>query len=320
MRRELNGVASALCGLALVASMTLPVSRAGNPFRNPMRARTSVEDLAEKIDKLERALQYHGRVTAKTPDVWGQARLTQHRREFEEQMAAQLTTFEPNLNAQMSVSDQAFLSEAVALSAASRGQTVPELTTVTSATSTFTPTPVTGNAPADPATSTTNVISRTAPFGAFDKSTGQASLPLSLEPEILLDQRKRFLDHLHEIRRVNEGDDTADAPGYSLNLVRVPVSVIPGDKTRENYGAEITITAEPHVTDELLASTFRELVINDLIDQLALPIVKVLDLTWKEHLEGEKLREDIRKSDREKERMKDMQTEVQKENIEKFTR
>lgn len=298
-----------MCGLAFVTSLTLPISEAGKPFRNPMRARTKVEDLAEKIDKLERALQYHGRVTAKTPDVWGQARLTQHRREFEEQMAAQLTTFEPNLNAEMSVSDQAFLSEAVALSAASRGQTVPELTTVTSATSTFTPAPVPGE-PTDPATSTTNVFTRTAPFGAFGKSTGQGSLPLSLEPEILLDQRKRFLDHLHEIRRVNEGDDTADAPGYSLNLVRVPVSVIPGDKTRENYGAEITITAEPHVTEELLPSTFRELVVNDLIDQLALPIVKVLDLTWKEHLEGEKLWEDIQKSTREMVRMQSMQRDV----------
>lgn len=104
----------------------------------------------------------------------------------------------------------------------------------------------------------------------------------------MLDQRKRFLDHLHEIRRINEGDDSSDSPGYSLNLVRVPVSVIPGDKTRENFGAEVTLTAESVVTEELLVTTFRELVINDLVDQLALPIVKLLDLTWDDQLKIEK--------------------------------
>lgn len=295
MRRSVCVALCATSGLLLVAAISLPTSEAGGPIRNPWRSRNSVEDLAEKLDKLERALQYHGRVTAKAPDVWGQARLTQHRREFEEQMAAQLDAFEPNLNAEISVSDQAFLSQAVALSAASQGQQVPDLTTVTSATSTFTPTPATGPPPdpaTNPGTTTTNVITRSLPFAAVARS-GQANLPLSLEPEILLDQRKRFLDHLHEIRRVNEGDDTADAPGYSLNLVRIPISVIPGDKTRENYGAEVTVTAESHVTEELLPSTFRELVINDLIDQLALPIVKVLDLTWQAHLEGEPLRTQV---------------------------
>ncbi|MBC7820444.1 MAG: hypothetical protein IAG10_26465, partial [Planctomycetaceae bacterium] len=76
MRRSVSVALCATSGLLLVAAITLPVTEAGGPFRNPMRGRTSVEDLAEKIDKLERALQYHGRVTAKAPDVWGQARLT----------------------------------------------------------------------------------------------------------------------------------------------------------------------------------------------------------------------------------------------------
>ena len=285
MRRVVSLALSATCSLLLVAEVSLSTGEAGGPIRNPWRNRTSVEDLAEKIDKLERALQYNGRVTAKAPDVWGQARLTQHRREFEEQMAAQLEAFEPNLNAELSVSDQAFLSQAIALSAASKGQTAATGTEITSVTSALTPTPGTGN---QTSTANTDVIIRSAP--ARDFSAGQAKTPLTLEPEILLDQRKRFLDHLHEIRRVNEGDDTADAPGYSLNLVRIPISVIPGDKTRENYGAEVTIAAESHVTEELLATTFRELVINDLIDQLALPIVKVLDLTWQKHLKGEPLR------------------------------
>ncbi len=96
---------------------------------------------------------------------------------------------------------------------------------------------------------------------------------INIEPEILLDQKARYLNHLNEIRRINEGDDTADSPGYSLNLVRVPVSLMPGTRTRTNHGAEITITATPHVTEELLPVTFRQLVINDLVDLLS-PVVR----------------------------------------------
>ncbi len=288
MRRSMGAALCATSGLLLMAAIALPTTEAGGRLRNPMRGRNSVEDLAEAIDKLERGLQYYGRVTAKAPDVWGQARLTQHRREFEEQMAEQLTAFTENLNAEISVSDQAFLSEAVALGAASNGQTPPDAGSATTFTTvtTLTPLPNVG-APNEQPSTTTNTIIRSEPFASF-KATG--SQKPTLEPEIILDQRKRFLDHLHEIRRVNEGDDTADAPGYSLNLVRIPISVIPGDKTRENYGAEVTVTAESHVTEELLPSTFRELVINDLIDQLALPIVKVLDFSWQKHLMGEELR------------------------------
>src|SRR5438874_6848535 len=44
---------------------------------------------------------------------------------------------------------------------------------------------------------------------------------VTLEPSIYLDQKKRYLDHLNEIRRINEGDDTGDAPGYALNLIRL---------------------------------------------------------------------------------------------------
>ena len=100
---------------------------------------------------------------------------------------------------------------------------------------------------------------------------------LSLEPTIQLDQMSRYLNHLHELRRINEGDDIADSPGYALNLVRIPVSVLPGRQTRKGYGAEITITAEPYLSDELLPTTFRNLVINDVVDQLAYPMTRVVN-------------------------------------------
>lgn len=99
---------------------------------------------------------------------------------------------------------------------------------------------------------------------------------ISLEPTIHLDQMKRYLDHLNELRRINNGDDTADSPGYALHLVRIPVSVLPGHRTRSGFGAEITVTANPIIDDELLPATFRDMVINDIEDRLTLPITNVL--------------------------------------------
>jgi hypothetical protein len=291
--------------LMVVSTLVSPLAEAGGPFKNPLRKKTSVEDLAQRIDKLERELQYTGRINVKAPDVWGQARLTAHREEFEQQMAGQLTAFTPTTNAEIAIADQAFLSQALTLSGAARGingqplasSTAPnapqyvtfDTTTLNSLNpaQTVVPTPPAGTGTDDRIakgsfTSSYNIVANgpNALLTATRNTDWSKSGAFQLEPEIILDQRKRFLDHLHEIRRINEGDDTSDSPGYSLNLVRVPVSILPGDHTRENYGAEVTFIAEPHVTEELLPTTFRELVVNDLIDQLALPIVKLVDLHW----------------------------------------
>src|SRR5207248_1226903 len=91
------------------------------------------------------------------------------------------------------------------------------------------------------------------------------------------DQKRRFLNHLHELRRINEGDDNADAPGYALNLVSIPISVLSGDCTQTGYGTECTITASPHLTDDLLPTTFRDLVINDLIELLGLQVTRTME-------------------------------------------
>jgi hypothetical protein len=95
---------------------------------------------------------------------------------------------------------------------------------------------------------------------------------LSLEPKMMLVEMDNYLHFLQQLRRTNEGDDTKDSPGYALDLVRVPVSVLPGRKTREGYGAEITVTATPYLTPELLPTTFRGMTTNDLVDVLA-PLV-----------------------------------------------
>jgi hypothetical protein len=106
---------------------------------------------------------------------------------------------------------------------------------------------------------------------------GFGSGALKLEPSIILDEKKRFLDHLNQIRRINEGDDTADSPGYALYLMRVPVSVLPGKKTDVGHGAEITMSIKPVLGDDLLPSTFRNLIINDMVDQFSELITVLLN-------------------------------------------
>lgn len=232
----------------------------------------TVRALAEDIDSVERLIERDGSVVAKTPSVWGEARLAKHRREYEEQMAAQLTTFADSLQGYIARSDQAYLAEALSLaSAAAPGQgasnnaqtLIPVVAPVTAPSGTTTP-----------AATQTNVF-QTPPFG-FSNLSGltflDSSKKVTLEPAVHLDQMSRFLNHLQELRRINEGDDTADAPGYSLNLVRVPVSILPGRHTRRGHGAEITMTVTPQYGEELLPRTFRNLVMNDVKDLLGVPV------------------------------------------------
>lgn len=202
----------------------------------------AIEELAENIDWLEHHIDKYGSVVAKQPDIWGEARLTKHRDEYERILFRELSEFEFKINAANAQSDTAFFAQAIALSNAVSGSTpdLPDLPDLSSATKT------TANA--------------TAIHGATS---------IGLEPTIHLDQLSRYVQHLHELRRINEGDDGADSPGYSLNLVRVPVSILPGKLTDKGFGAEVTVTATPVITDDLLPTTFRNLLINDLTDQLA---------------------------------------------------
>src|SRR5262249_46409570 len=74
--------------------------------------------LAKDLDHLEKHIDWYGSVVAKVPDVWGQARLTKHREEFEDRMAVELDTFGVKLNGNLARTDQSFFAQAVALGAA----------------------------------------------------------------------------------------------------------------------------------------------------------------------------------------------------------
>jgi hypothetical protein len=129
-RRLCQWCASLTAGLAMMASScnTLPsVSDLveggdGCPGCEAKScAKPTVMALAHDLDCLEAHIERYGSVVAKQPDVWGQARMTKHRDEFEKQMAINVGLFGPTLQGSLVRSDQAFLADAFALSAAISG-------------------------------------------------------------------------------------------------------------------------------------------------------------------------------------------------------
>ena len=267
-----------------------------------------VEELAKNIDWLEHHLNINGTVVAKAPDIWGEARLTAHRQEFEEVLRAELWNFQKNaVHGSEFVSDSAMLSFALqANSAPSPPPSAPKVSTKSltmSAPSTVlnfaSSTPVTTSSSSSPSAASSSstpalpTLTANVPFGAAAATnpfvTTAFATPIVGAPSVngpsviqveqteMLDQLANYINHLQTIRRNNEGPDSADAPGYSMNLMRIPVSVLPGHTTKQGYGAEITITAEPYLGEELLPTAFREFVVNDLLDQLALPFAQYLN-------------------------------------------
>ena len=239
----------------------------------------TVKELAGQLDWLEHHLDLYGSVVPKAPDVYGEARLTTHRQEVEKQLSDRLDKFGPTLQGAIRRADLSQLSATLSLSAASSSSgNSPIAEMMLSSGSNQTP----GNATAivtntiSPTLSQSQTQTQSQNQGSTGSGSSSFSNGVSLEPVRYNDQLFRYLNALNQIRRINEGDDTADGAGYSLNLIRVPVSVLPGYRTRTGYGSEVTFTAEPVLGDELLPDMFRDLVINDLVDLFALPIARTL--------------------------------------------
>lgn len=116
-----------ICWL-LTICMALPAPVLGGDLLGRVKARwhnhqevPTAESLAVEIRALEKHLGCYGTIAAKQPDVWGQARMMKHRQEFEKELAARLSKFEPTLQGSISRTDQAFLASAFSLSAAVSG-------------------------------------------------------------------------------------------------------------------------------------------------------------------------------------------------------
>jgi hypothetical protein len=85
----------------------------------------TIHALAHDIDHLERHIELYGSVAVQTPSVWGQARMTKHRQEFEDYMAQELGNFTYSIQGSSARSDQAFFQEALYLSNAAAGAAAP---------------------------------------------------------------------------------------------------------------------------------------------------------------------------------------------------
>jgi hypothetical protein len=240
----------------------------------------TVIQLANMIDDEEEILRDDGTLVIQQPSVWGQARMTVYRKDFEKQMSNELSNFQFILSARVVRTDQATFENQTALAAT----LTPQAPSSTGSTAVVTNSATTER---DNLATVAGKLLQTTPIPlsradtldllnkAF-KTLGNKYGDLGLEPPIYLDEEKRYLDHLNELRRVNMGDDNADSAGYGLYLVRLPVSIEPGDKTRFNHGAILQVTAYHDFGPCFLQQTFRNLVINDLIDQLTPAIYAIV--------------------------------------------
>lgn len=262
-----------------------------------------VEQVGAEIDWLEHHVETFGSVVPKQPDVWGEARLTKYRQDVEVELAKRLGEFGPTLQGSIRRSDQSFLAAALSLDFASSnaGAFDPTLSVEESAAresvaeaqaAAFAAERQATNAglaaAAAKATAAAGLIgdpnaegqrlivrapqTATSVNSPFTFETTQ----ISIEPTLYNDQLSRYLKALNQLRRINDGDDTSDSPGYSLNLVRLPVSILPGKMTRNGYGAEVSLTVQPQITDDLLPTTMRSLIINDVANMHSLPVAQEL--------------------------------------------
>src|SRR4029077_18989445 len=92
--------------------------------------------------------------------------------------------------------------------------------------------------------------------------------PASLESTVVLDEHSNYLNHLNQLRRVNLGADPAGRPGDGLYLIRIPVTLSPGPKSRRGKGAIITVSAKPLMTKTTLRSALRNALVNETVNKV----------------------------------------------------
>ena len=215
-------------------------------------------DAEQMIDDLDRIMTANGTIGVKSPDVWGQDRLAKFRSEYETQMSEWLkTSFKGDINAVVRRSE----SEARRLylgASPSDPAVKPASETNAAAAGTNTAAPNTATKP----TATAEANAAAAAASPAEKG------PAVLEPTVVLDEHSSYLNHLNQLRRINAGDDLTDRPGYGLYLVRIPVTLSPGPKSRRGKGAIITVSAKSLMTRDTLRNTLRNAVINETVNNL----------------------------------------------------
>ncbi len=240
-----------------------------NPFRHfdPSQP-ISVSELCWRLDCLTEELRNDGMILLKQPDVFSQARLTRFRNDFDTQMSTDLANFHLVLAARISRLDAATTTSTTALSGALSAPGTTHVTQPTTPTfmdtSKLFPTP--SATVVDPTKGPLSSIGL-ANQGQGASASSAAALGLGVDPTVYLDEKKRFLEHLNQIRRISLGPDQNDSSGYGLYLVRMPVSIFPGERTYQGHGADLALNVEHEFPPDFLPSTFQNLVVNDLVDQ-----------------------------------------------------
>ncbi len=216
-----------------------------------VEAQVRLPDAEQMIDDLDRMLTANGTIGVKSPDVWGQDRLAKFRSEYETQLSEWLKTgYKGDINASIRRSE----TEAHTL--------------------------YVGTTPNNSSAHETTAGNQTSAANSSSKSTASpsASMPapgnlpdrttVALEPTVVLDEHSSYLNHLNQLRRINAGDDLTDRPGYGLYLVRIPVTLSPGPRSRRGKGAIITVSAKSLMTRDTLRNTLRSTVINETVNNL----------------------------------------------------
>ncbi len=260
----------------------------------------TLTQVARMIDHIQSQIANQGTVVVKQADIWSQARMTKFRREFEDQMAAELTNFQVKLAGRVARTDTASFQSGTSIGGVLnplKANANGDLPNVISSSSDLSA--ALGNvqglstsSTTDPATKTTTTtfnglpgtITNTSPstaatFGLLPAPTGATTTnafftntPIGLEPNIQNAEKADYITNLARVRRNNLGDDNTDSAGYAMYMMRVPVSLQPGDKTVKGHGAIVSLTMKHDFGPRFLPSTYRNLVINDVVDLLG-PIV-----------------------------------------------
>ncbi|OJW05816.1 MAG: hypothetical protein BGO49_27000 [Planctomycetales bacterium 71-10] len=234
--------------------------------------RSALLRVEQMIDGLDRSMNQQGTIGVKSPDVWGQDRLAKFRSEYELQMAQWLKAgFKGVINASISRSE----AQAQRLQlAAGLGDTAVTTTTTDGKTTTTTNEDDRTKALLSLISAQNAATAATAAQAALPASKGPATITADpsaggmLEPTVVLDEHSHYLNHLNQLRRINAGDDLTDRPGYGMYLVRIPVTLSPGPKSRKGKGAIITVSAKSLMDRDTMRYTLRNAVVNEAVASL----------------------------------------------------
>ena len=187
-----------------------------NPFHvSTLSQPVDVPVLCKQLDCLSERLRDDGLVVVKQPDVFSQARMTHFRNDFEQTMVRDLNMFHLVLSARINRLDAATTTQTTSLSGA---LAAPGSSTVHLASGATAPNPPTGP-PSVNSSATPTSLDTTGAFGKLGVDTNvpnpNAALALGVDPTVYLDEKKRFLEHLNQIRRISR--DPADLVAQMLN-------------------------------------------------------------------------------------------------------